>query len=245
MRMMLLGTGGALPPKGRAQTGIFLQKGSHSLLLDCGSGVLFRMDQAGIDWKSAHTVLLSHHHLDHMSDLLPLVTARWLAGHPETRLYGPEGTAALIEDLLGHYEYVRKHVNVQVTEVEGGSRFEANGFRTECLRTEHGEVPACAYKFDDLVAVSGDTRPFPKMAEFADGCRILVHECSFPDGRDEAKHTTPQKLGSLLAGRRIDRLVLTHLYPEVIGREDEVVRSVKDHFGGEVLMGEDLLQFEV
>lgn len=245
MKITFLGTGGASPPSGRAQTGIILEEGDRCLLLDCGSGVLLRLDQAGIDPARLNTILVSHTHLDHVSDLLPLVTTRWLTGHTRTRIYGPEGTAYFVRDWLKHFDYVRKHVDLQICEVEGGARFEADGFRITCLRTDHGEVPARAYKFNDRIVVSGDTAPIPEMAEFARGCELLVHECSFPDGHEAPNHTTPRALGRLIAESNLKKLVLTHFYPQVEGGEQEMIRSVKGHFAGDVRLAEDLMSLEI
>lgn len=242
MKITILGTGGALPLPGRAQTGVLLEREGSLLLIDCGSGVLLRLAQAKIDPAQINTVLLSHHHLDHMSDLLPLIVARWLLGKTRTSVYGPESTGLLIENLLGLYEYVRSHV--EVVELKSGEEFDVEGFRVRCLRTAHG-VPALAYKFDGKLTISGDTEPFAEMAQFSQGCQLLVHECSLPEGFDAPNHTTPGGLGRILAGCDVERLVITHFYPEIQGREKEVIRAIKEHFLGQVTLAEDLMRFEL
>jgi len=245
MEVMILGSGGALPPKDRAQTGIFLEKGGSCLLMDCGSGVMMRLDQANIDVARLDTILLTHHHLDHMSDLLPLIVARWLREKTHTHIYGPEGMKALTYELLKLYEYVRRHVIVEVTEVRSGQSFQLEGFLIEALQTDHGGVPTLAYKFDGRFVFSGDTAPFPEMAEFAKGCKLLVHECSFPDGVEVPNHTTPRRLGEALGRCDVEMLVLTHLYPQTEGHEEEMIKSIRRHFKGEVGLAEDFMRFEL
>jgi ribonuclease BN (tRNA processing enzyme) len=245
MKITILGSGGALPPKGRAQTGIFIEKGERCLLLDCGSGMLMRLDQANIDVARLNSVLLTHHHLDHMSDLLPLLVARWLRDKTHTSIYGPEGMRELIDELLKLYEYVRRSVKVEVTELKSGDRFELEGFQIEALQTDHGGVPMLAYKFDGKFVFSGDTTPFSGMAEFARGCRLLIHECSFPDGFEVPNHATPRRLGEVLASCAVERLVLTHLYPQTQGHEEEMINSIRKHFNGKVELAEDFMSFEL
>jgi len=245
MKITILGSGGALPPKGRAQTGIFLEKDERCLLVDCGSGVLMRLDQAGIDITRLESVLLTHHHLDHMSDLLPLLVARWLRDKTHTSIYAPEGMKALINELFRLYEYVRRHVTVEVTELRSGQSFELEGFLIEALHTDHGGVPTLAYKFDGIFVFSGDTAPFGGITEFARGCELLVHECSFPDGFEAPNHTTPRRLGEVLAGCDVEMLVLTHLYPQTEGHEEEIIKSIRRHFKGEVRLAEDFMVFEL
>ena len=244
MELTILGTGGALSPSGRAQSGLLVEDASNVLLIDCGSGILMRLDQADVDIGNLDTVLLTHCHLDHMSDLLPLITARWLSGHTETTIYGPRNAEATIRQILNHYDYVDKHVSLTIVEVQGGESFRAGGFHVETLRTEHG-VPSRAYKIDRRLAISGDTMPIAEMSSFVDGCDLLVHECSFPDGQDPGHHTTPKDLGPLLSGSDLKRVVLTHFYPNVVGHESAMIESVKSFYHGEVELAADLGRWSI
>ena len=247
MRITILGSGSAIPVPERAQNGILLErdKGDQTpILIDCGSGILHKLTHLSVGLENIRTIFLTHHHLDHMSDLLPLITARWLVGHTETSIYGPEGTEKLIKNLLDLYEYVKQHVTVQVTELKNGSVTEVEGMRVECLQTVH-TTQNLAYRFDHKVVISGDTEPFEKMSEFAKGCKLLIHECSFPDGFKVVKHTTPAKLGEVLKDCDVDTLVLTHLYPPMESKEREIIESVHKHFKGKVIVARDLACFEV
>lgn len=244
MELTILGTGGALSPSGRAQSGLLIEHDSNALLIDCGSGILMRLDQADIDIGKLDTVLLTHCHLDHMSDLLPLITARWLSGHTETTIYGPRNTEATIRQVLEHYDYVDKHVSLTIAEVQGGEPFSANGFEVETLRTEHG-VPSRAYKINGRLVISGDTMPIAEMSSFVEGCDMLVHECSFPDGHAPGHHTTPQDLGPLLSGSDLKRVVLTHFYPAVIGHEADMIASIKSFYHGKVELADDLGRWSI
>ncbi len=247
MRVTILGSGSAIPVAERAQSGVLLEGGWQDeipLLVDCGSGVLHKLTQASIGPEKIKTIFLTHHHLDHMSDLLPLITARWLLGHTKTRIYGPEGTQKLIKDLLDLYEYVKQQVSIYVTELKDGSAIEVEGMRVECLQTVHS-AQNLAYKFENEVVISGDTEPFERMGEFAKGCKLLIHECSFPDGFKAIKHTTPAKLGEVLKNCDVETLVLTHLYPPMENKEREIIESVRKNFRGKVFIARDLARFEV
>lgn len=244
MRVTILGTGGALPPPGRAQTGILLEKGDRCLLIDCGSGVLLRLQEAGVDFARLDDVLLTHHHLDHLSDLLPLLVARWLRDRTHTRVYGPEGTEALLRSQLELFPYAREHVSIEIQELSPGAGYEIAGFRVETLLTQHLR-PTLAYRIDEAFVYSADTAPLEEMAEFARGCELLVHECSFPDGGEVPNHSTPTALGRALKGCDVKRLVLTHLYPQTQGREEEMLRAVRENFPNEVALAEDLLRFDL
>jgi ribonuclease BN (tRNA processing enzyme) len=253
MQLTFLGTGSAMPTGERMQTGLLVEDDGNRLLVDCGSGVLHTLARSDVGYEGVDTVLLSHHHLDHVSDLLPLLKARWLAGEETLTVVGPEGTEALVEDLLAVHDYLQGRVDLTLREVDAGS-FEVAGFDVGAIETEHS-MPGLAYRFsgadgaeaggDDLV-FSADTEAFDGMAEFADGASVLVHDCSFPDEVDVSNHPTPTQLGESLAGVDVDDLYLTHLYPHTDGEHDAMRESIREAgFGGEVHVARDGLGVDV
>ncbi len=243
MRVTFLGSGSAMPTGERFQTGILVQEGGRTLLVDCGSGVLHRLQQSGVGYENVSTVLLTHHHLDHVADLLPLMKARWLAGEEHLEIVGPQGTKSLLDDLLEVHEYMQGKLDLQVREVVPGE-FSVAGFDVSAYETRHS-LPCLAYRFGDLFTFSGDSEAFAGLANFAEGSAILAHDCSFPDDVDVSNHPTPETLGKELAGREIGRVYLTHLYPHTDGRHDEMLESIAAHYDGDVRFAEDLTTISV
>ncbi|GAB7020513.1 MBL fold metallo-hydrolase [Halostagnicola bangensis] len=238
MRITFLGTGSAMPTGERFQTGIVVQEDEHTLLIDCGSGVLHRLQQSGIGYEEISSVLLTHHHLDHVADLLPLMKARWLAGEETFEIVGPQGTKAMIDGLLEVHEYMQDKLELQVREVVAGD-FDVAGFDVSAYETRHS-LPCLAYRFDDRFTFSGDSEAFAGLVNFAEECAILLHDCSFPDDVDVSNHPTPEKLGAELAGSDIGRVYLTHLYPHTEGRHEEMLESISAEYDGDVRFAEDL-----
>ena len=242
MQLTFLGTGSAMPTGDRMQTGLLLEKPDSRLLVDCGSGVLHTLARTDVGYEGVDTVLLTHHHLDHVSDLLPLLKARWLAGEEHLTVVGPTGTKGLVTDLLDVHEYLQDRVDLTLREVDVGS-FEVAGFGVDAIETRHS-MPGLAYKFDDDLVFSADTEAFAEMGEFADGCEVLVHDCSFPDEVDVSNHPTPTQLGESLADVDVDELYLTHLYPHTEGKHREMQASIEEHFDGHVAFARDGLVVE-
>ncbi|WP_049927900.1 MBL fold metallo-hydrolase [Halopiger goleimassiliensis] len=238
MRITFLGTGSAMPTGERFQTGIVVAEDDRRLLIDCGSGVLHRLQQSGVGYENVSTVLLTHHHLDHVADLLPLMKARWLAGEDHLEIVGPQGTKSLVDDLLSVHDYMEGRLDLQLREVVAGE-FSVAGFDVAAYETRHS-LPCLAYRFGDLFTFSGDSEAFPGLANFADESAILAHDCSFPDDVDVSNHPTPETLGTALAGTDIGRVYLTHLYPHTDGRREEMLASIGDHYDGDVRFAEDL-----
>ncbi|SDM45254.1 Ribonuclease BN, tRNA processing enzyme [Halogranum gelatinilyticum] len=243
MRVTFLGTGSAMPTADRVQTGILLEDGDRTLLVDCGSGVLHRLSQTDVGYEGVSTVLLTHHHLDHVSDLLPLLKARWLAGEEHLEVVGPTGTKELLDGLLDLHDYLQDRIDLAVREVRADS-FEVAGFDVEGYEVRHS-MDCLAYRFDDGFVFSGDTEAFDGLARFADGADVLAHDCSFPDEVDVANHPTPTQLGEALAGCDVGRVYLTHLYPHTEGKHREMLDSVEATFDGDVRFARDGLRFEI
>jgi ribonuclease Z len=223
MRLTFLGTGSPMPVADRAQTGSLLttDNNSRALLVDCGSGVLQRLAATEVGYEDISSVLLTHHHIDHVTDLLPLLKARWLAGETYLEIVGPAGTKRLIDDLLEIHEYLSDQIELRIREV-GPTEFTVTDFDIEARRTEHS-VDGLAYRITEptqeqdisadaqseesdadesaTVVFSGDTEATNRIARLADGAAVLVHDCSFPDGVDVSGHPTPSQLEKAIMRR--------------------------------------------
>jgi ribonuclease BN (tRNA processing enzyme) len=263
MRVTFLGTGSAMPTPERVQTGLLVESdpvagdgGSDDaddesdgdgqrrrLLLDCGSGVLNRLSATDAGYESASTVLLTHHHLDHVADLLPLLKARWLAGEEHLEVVGPVGTKALVDGLLDVHDYLDGRMELRVREV-GAESFSVAGFDVEGFETRHS-MPCLAYRFGDAFVFSGDSEAFPGLVNFASGAKMLAHDCSFPDEVDVSNHPTPTQLGEALSGADVGRVYLTHLYPHTRGKHSEMIQRVEQYFDGDVRMARDGLRVNI
>ncbi|MFB6135870.1 MAG: MBL fold metallo-hydrolase [Halobacteriaceae archaeon] len=235
MRATFLGTGSALPTADRAQSGVLVEADGRALLVDCGAGTLTRL---GERHEALDAVLLTHHHTDHVADLVPILKARWLAGCPALEVVGPPGTRALLADLLAVHDYLRGRVEYDAREVDPGEAFAVAGFDVKATGTVHS-MPCHAYRFGDAFAVSGDTEADDSVAAFADGVEAFAHDCSFPDGVDVSNHPTPSALGEALAGNEYGTVFLTHLYPHAEGRHRELLAAVRERYDGDVRVARD------
>jgi ribonuclease BN (tRNA processing enzyme) len=260
MHVTFLGTGSAMASAERAQTGILLQEGDDALLVDCGAGVLHRLQQSGVGYEAVGHVLLTHHHLDHVSDLLPLMKARWLAGEESLTVAGPPGTEALVDGLVDVHEYMQDRIDLTVRDEPPGT-FTVGGFDVEATQTRHS-MQCHAYRFDGIseqgpvvgetesrwtFCFSGDSEAFAELAAFADGCEALAHDCSFPDGVDVSNHPTPSSLGRALAAADVDvgTVYLTHCYPHTDGNHDAMLDALGEQYDGDAAFAADLTSIEL
>ena len=239
LKVTLLGTGVGIPQPGRSQSALLIES-EMPLLFDCGAGTLLRLEQAGLDIEALDTAVLTHLHLDHVSDLLALAKARYLSQLSRLEVYGPKGTARWFEILCSAFPYLEK-MQIHIHEVRPMDSFQLKGCEIFAEEAKHS-VTALAYRIEaqDKVAVySGDTEPSARIAALADGSDLLIHECSFPEPFEVTNHSTPRRLGNMLRNTNVKRVVLTHLYPQAEGLEEEMVGAVSNGTGLPVEVGYD------
>ena len=250
MEVTFLGTGSAMPTGDRVQTGLLVTHDDRRLLVDCGSGVLHRLAATNAGYEGVSTVLLTHLHLDHVADLLPLLKARWLAGEEHLEVVGPIGTKGLLDALLSVHDYLDGRVDLQVREIVAGETVTVGGFSVESQETRHS-IDGLAYRFavdaesDAAFAFSSDTEAFAGMARFVAGCRVVAHDCSFPDSVDVDGHPTPSRLGEAFADSDVDHLYLTHFYPHTEGSHEAMCATVAESFDGTVHVARDGLRVSI
>ena len=255
MRLTIVGSGTAAPHAERVCAGNVVDAGSVRLLLDCGTGVVFRMAQLGIDWRAITHIALTHFHYDHVGDLPALITAfRWgqlpprsepltLIGPPGVKEWLSRAAAAHGEWLLdpGYpFEVVEADPDAQIA-----YRFPDSSLLLSALRVPHSEN-SVAYSLHGgraRVVYTGDTSYSEALADWAAGCDVLLTECSLPASFAVTQHLTPESAGALAARANPGRLVLTHFYPPV--ELEDIPSLVRQRWPGPLVLARDGTVIEI
>jgi ribonuclease BN (tRNA processing enzyme) len=117
------------------------------------------------------------------------------------------------------------------------------GFGIDAVETTHAKQ-CFAYRFGDKLVLSGDTAPDDDVFAFADGVDVLVHECAHIDEPSEV-HPTAEALAEGLQSIDVDRVVLTHLFPDAEAESDRLREIVANRVEAAVTIGEDLDSIEL
>ena len=246
MRLTTIGTGTAAPTAGRVQSAHLIESGDVRLLMDCGSGAVGRMADLGIPWQEITHLAITHFHADHIIDVPTLLYA-WRYGQlpPRTRgitVIGPAGTLRMLSSFAGVFGsgLLGLGFPISVRELAPGDRIEITDDMTlECLKVPHTDE-SVAYSIERgrrRIVYTGDTGPDDALGRWAEGCDVLLAECSLPEAMAMATHLTPAHCGALGAAARPDLLVLTHFYPPV--EAVDIRGEVGAQFSGAVALATD------
>lgn len=250
MEVTILGSGTAIPDKERGSPGVAVRSDDTLLLLDPGSGTLYRAARFGIDVSRVDGVLLSHLHPDHTGDLVPLLFAfrnpEWPREEPLS-IFGPTDLIEFVRNLEAAYgAWIAAEGYPRDARVlpPGPSSFK--GIRLRTCSVRHGP-PAIAYEIADgggkRLVYSGDTESCDDLAVFAEGADLLILECSFPEGEERPGHLTPSGAGRIAGRARCRRLLLTHFYPACRGHD--LVTPCQRFYDGPIALAEDGLAVRV
>jgi ribonuclease BN (tRNA processing enzyme) len=224
------------------------------LLVDCGSGATLRISEADIPVGKIDAVLFTHFHADHCIDFPVFAMTSYLAGRtaPLT-VYGPTGVARFVEMMFDQlFPYIPTLVSgltgapwdLVVKEVTPGGKFRIGAFSIQAGAAKHS-VPSLCYRLDtgdEAMAVSGDTEATNVVADLARGCQLLVHECPFPVHMGHIPdHTQASDVGTIAARAGVSAVLLTHLFEDVVGHEEEMEQAIRRNYSGRIIFGADLM----
>ncbi|HEX2987805.1 MAG TPA: MBL fold metallo-hydrolase [Chloroflexota bacterium] len=223
MELVVMGSGAAYPGPHQASSGYLIRDGQTGLLVDCGNGVVSKLQEAG-EMDNVTALLFSHLHADHLLDIFPLFYARLYGKgkvYPTLPVFMPPGEverfARLAEVLRVDTRKLCEQV-FSVREYDPAGPLSVDALSISFLKTVH-PVPAYALRIEDgrgSMVFSADTGPLPELADFARGCDLLLCEASIgPEDfdPDHAIHLTPAMAAEVAASAGARQLLLTHIWP--------------------------------
>lgn len=251
MKLTVLGSGTLVPDAERGSPGLAIEAGDKVILLDIGSGSLYRARKAEISIERIDLVLLTHLHPDHTGDLVPALFAFHAGPMARTKrllITGPQGTKRFFEQLEALYgDWIAStRYEREVKEVEGET-WDFDVLRITSRAVAHGP-PSVGYRIEERwggtsIVYSGDTGYCSSLVELARDADLLILECSFPDEQPVPGHLTPSLAGRIARESGSKRLLLTHFYPACSGRN--IRGQCAREYSGEIILAEDFMELAV
>ena len=277
-RIIFLGTkGGPRVGVGASNPANLVVVNDTPFVIDCGMGVSRQLVNAGVPLPSVKYIFISHHHSDHNLEYGNLFYNAWAAGlSTPIHSFGPKDIEAMTRT---YWELNKFDVDTRIEDegrpdprpllvakdiTEDGVVLQTADVKVTAFRTPHPPiVDNFAYKFetpDGVIVFSSDTAYNPKLAEFAKGADVLVHEALYVPAVDRLviktkngatlkkhlmeSHTTTEDVGRIAAAAGVKVLVLSHFVP---GDDPEVtdedwISGVRKNFSGKIIVAKDLMQ---
>jgi len=251
MEITILGSGTSIPSNKRSSPSILVNIDGHNILLDTGAGSLRQLKKTDTSLNQIDTIIYSHFHIDHISDMLPFIfSSKYNHEDPRTKdlkIMGPIGLEKLYNDLiLAHgSQIIPNRFKINWIETDEG-KFKFNDYQINTCKVMHTNN-SIAIKLTDpngkAAVYSGDTDFCPGIIELSRNCDLLILECSFPDNLKVKGHLTPSEAGRIASEASAKKLLLTHFYPQCDSAD--ILTPVKKCYNGEILTAEDLLKISI
>ncbi|MBK8340507.1 MAG: ribonuclease Z [Flavobacteriales bacterium] len=118
-----LGTGAALPARGRSPSAQVINANEDLYLIDCGEGTQERLRMAAFNFQRIGHIFISHLHGDHYLGVMGLISTMHLLGRDrELHIHAPQELKAIIDlQLQASGTWLRYPLRFYATRVENGA----------------------------------------------------------------------------------------------------------------------------
>lgn len=273
MELTIVGNRAAMPADGAASSGYLVDTGHSKILMDCGPGIAVMLTNY-VHASQLDAVVISHMHLDHCYDVLPIGKQSmlppgktWLVdtdgegefyGNPAGRrvkLLVPNGARKTLDRLAELFPVKTiPHLNetfelgYEVIEYQRGVSYQVNECTVSLVPMVHTE-PDCGIRIDSpsgSIAFTGDTGYNDNLVTLAKDVDIFLAEASLelPDHTTHG-HLSATEVGRVAALAGARELVLTHFTAPQREWKQARRADAAIEFGGPVHIGEPGTRFTV
>ena len=249
VKLIILGSSNAIPDIDHENTHMVIVGNTRSVLIDCVSNPIVRLQQAGVDTDSITDMILTHFHPDHVSGVPLLLMNMWLMGRREPlSIHGLEHTLDRMENLMSAYSWgnwpgffpvaFHRLPGQELTPV-----LDCDDFHILASPVRH-LIPAIGLRVEDsgtkkTLAYSCDTEPCEEVTHLASGADVLIHEAA---GR-LLGHSSAAQAGETARQAEVGALYLIH-YPTGRYASGDPVAEARERFSGPVRLAEDFMEIE-
>jgi len=246
VQLTVLGRYGAYPAAGGACSGYLLQDGDTNLLLDCGSGIVSRL-QNFCSWTNLSAIVITHFHADHYLDLYPLRYALQLSKFNKRKdkllVLVPPGGDIELTRIFSNEESKKSFADPFLFREIGSEEERIGSLQLNFLQVNH-PVPTYAVKVRNnncQLVYTSDTSFHGQLIDFSKGSSLLLAESTLrnedEDRSELTGHLTAGQAGELASIAGVKKLMLTHFWPEF--SLEQYAKEAGETYGKEVIIAEE------
>ncbi len=249
-KLVVLGSSNAIPSLEHENTHLALVSTERTVLIDCASNPVVRLEQAGVEIDSVTDIILTHFHPDHVCGVPLLLMDMWLMGRRRPlNIYGLHYTLDRVETMMGLYGWI-----------EWPNFFTVNFCRVPAdeVAVVFDEPDMCVYsspakhflpniglrielkKEKKVLAYTCDTEPCPAVFDLARGVDFLLHEAA----GNFMGHSSAAQAGEVARQAGVGALYLIH-YPTGRYASSDLVAEASARFEGEVKLAVDFMEIDL
>ncbi len=245
-KVIILGSSNAVPTAEHENTHMVVIGRERTVLVDCVSNPIVRLEKAGVDINDLTDLVLTHFHPDHVSGVPLLLMDMWLMGRTKgINVYGLHHTLDRIEELMGAYGWSEWPDFFPVSfcrlpAQEMTSVVDCPDFKIFASPVRHF-LPTIGLRFefnqpDKVMAYSCDTEPCAQVVRLAEGADVLIHEAT----GGSRGHSSAEQAGEIATRAEVGALYLIH-YPTGKFANGDLVSEARRSFNGDVRLAEDFM----
>lgn len=249
-KIKILGSSNAVPTKNHENTHFVIVGGGRTVLVDCASNPVVRLEQAGIDCNDLTDIVITHFHPDHVSGLPLLLMDMWLMERTKPiNIYGLHHTLDRIEDLMGFYNWSEwpdffPVAFIRLPETELTDVLENDDFKIVSSPVHH-IIPTIGMRIESkpsgkVLAYSCDTEPCEQVIGLAKGADILLHDAH----GDSFGHSSAEQAGDVATKSEAKKLYLIHYHS---GRfaEGDIAEEASRTYDREIVVAQDFMTIDL
>lgn len=267
----IIGSGNPQYNPERSGPSALVQFNGIKFLVDMGNGTRAQLEKLGFTRRnSPDALLLTHHHLDHNEEFIPMVHQKLMLPG-EFLVAGPAPIKKMTDYVYEFYNedlnYRMKNkgktfdpdnTNAKIKELTGDNSFSYKDVKISTTEVPHS-IYTLAYRFDangKSIVISGDLSYTRNLSKLALGADVLVLDCQIirqGANRNRQRNATGNRNrpgnsahASIEDGVRmaaeagVKTLVITHLSSAAIDKEATKAK-IAEQFKGEIIIAEDFL----